>query len=143
MKVSKIRIKNFRLLKDIEIDLEDELSLIIGKNNCGKTSILTCLNKLLTSQSGTSLNFDDINLEFQGKLVDCILNSKSWNDEKNKGIEVYLYIEYNDLDNLANISTLMMDLDPKNYTVVLKVEYILDCDNFKILNKCTKPFIMM
>ena len=135
MKVSKIRIKNFRLLKDIEIDLEDELSLIIGKNNCGKTSILTCLNKLLTSQSGTSLNFDDINLEFQGKLVDCILNSKSWNDEKNKGIEVYLYIEYNDLDNLANISTLMMDLDPKNYTVVLKVEYILDCDNFKILKK--------
>ncbi len=38
MKISKIKVKNYRLLKDFDIDLEDELSLIIGKNNCGKTN---------------------------------------------------------------------------------------------------------
>lgn len=33
MQVIKIIINNFRLLKHTEIDLEKELSLIIGKNN--------------------------------------------------------------------------------------------------------------
>ena len=37
MKIKQIEIKNYRLLKDFAIDLEDELSLVIGKNNCGKT----------------------------------------------------------------------------------------------------------
>ena len=43
MKITKIIINNFRLLKNTEIDLEKDLSLIIGKNNCGKTSVLSAL----------------------------------------------------------------------------------------------------
>ena len=45
MKVKKIHIENYRMLKRIDIDLEENLSLIIGKNNCGKTSFLSILNK--------------------------------------------------------------------------------------------------
>lgn len=45
MKVFKIQISDFRLLKDFSIDVEDELSLVIGKNNTGKTSILSVLDK--------------------------------------------------------------------------------------------------
>lgn len=47
MNCSKIVIKNFRLLKDITVELEDELSLVIGKNNVGKTSLLLVLKKLV------------------------------------------------------------------------------------------------
>lgn len=43
MKVKKIHIENYRMLKRIDIDLEENLSLIIGKNNCGKTSFLSIL----------------------------------------------------------------------------------------------------
>ena len=43
MFLSKITVQNFRLLKDFSIDLEKELSLIIGKNNSGKTSLLYLL----------------------------------------------------------------------------------------------------
>ncbi len=43
-----------------------------------------------------------------------------------------MYIEYNENDNIANISPLLMDLDPDNYVVVLKKEYILnDIDQLK------------
>lgn len=38
MKLSKIYVDNFRLLKELRLDLQSELSLVIGKNNCGKTS---------------------------------------------------------------------------------------------------------
>ena len=41
MKITKIKVKNFRLLKEFELDLEESLSLVIGKNNCGKTSLLS------------------------------------------------------------------------------------------------------
>lgn len=134
MKISKIKIRNFRILKDIEIDLEDDLSLIIGKNNCGKTSILTCLNKFLEFSNNASLNFEDFNLDYQNNLVDGILGKKEWNQES-KGIELYLCIQYNDSNNLSNISSLMLDLDPKNYTVVLKAEYTLDEDKFENMKK--------
>lgn len=32
MKIFKLEITNFRLLKDFSMDLEEELSLVIGKN---------------------------------------------------------------------------------------------------------------
>ncbi len=38
MKLSKINIKNFRRLEDVEIDLEDEETVFVGPNNSGKTS---------------------------------------------------------------------------------------------------------
>lgn len=128
MKITKMIIKNFRLLKNIEIDLEKDLSLIIGKNNCGKTSVLSVLKKFLANQ-GVSNNFyfDDFNMDLQKKLAESIQeNSKEWKNLECKGIELILFIEYNDQDNLSNISSLMLDLDPENKIMVLKMEYVLD-----------------
>lgn len=42
------------MLKDFNFDLEDELSLVIGKNNCGKTSLLSALEKFIGSQSASN-----------------------------------------------------------------------------------------
>lgn len=47
MKIKKIQIQNFRLLKNLELDVEDDLSLIVGKNNVGKTSVLSIMDKFL------------------------------------------------------------------------------------------------
>ena len=47
MQIYKIQVENFRLLKNFSIDIEEELSLVIGKNNTGKTSILSALDKFL------------------------------------------------------------------------------------------------
>jgi len=33
MKIAYVHIKNFRLLKDLQIDFQDDLTLILGKNN--------------------------------------------------------------------------------------------------------------
>ncbi len=49
------------------------------------------------------------------------------------GITLKLFIEYNENDNLANISKLMMDLDPDNKTIVLLFEYILPLDKLEQL----------
>ena len=39
MYIQKIHIENFRLLKNVDIVLDKSLTLIVGKNNTGKTSV--------------------------------------------------------------------------------------------------------
>lgn len=123
MKIKKIEVKNYRLLKNFTLDLEDELSLIIGKNNCGKTSLLLALNKFLNSGKFKS---DDINLEYKKQLTRFMLSSfPNETDYIKDGIYLRLYIEYNENDNLSNISELMMDLDESNNQIILNFELAL------------------
>jgi len=125
MKITKIKIKNYRLLKDFELDLEDELSLIIGKNNCGKTSLLSILDKFIGSQLGFS--FDDFNNEFKKELKELIKLEKEPKEKELPRLSLKLFIEYNKGDSLTNIgNSIMMDLDPNNNMVVLGFEYKLD-----------------
>lgn len=124
MKITKIKVKNYRLLKDFELDLEESLSLIIGKNNCGKTSLLSILDKFIGGKSlSNNFKFDDFNSEFKDELKAKIES----NDETGYlGISLKLFIEYSDADDLSNIgNSIMMDLDPDNKTVVLAFEYKL------------------
>jgi putative ATP-dependent endonuclease of the OLD family len=51
MILRKLKVKGFRSLKDVEIDFEDQLTLLIGKNDAGKSSVLDLLNIVLNSNS--------------------------------------------------------------------------------------------
>jgi len=35
MKIEMAQVRNFQILKELDVDFEDNLSLIIGKNNAG------------------------------------------------------------------------------------------------------------
>ncbi|MBW1650270.1 MAG: ATP-dependent endonuclease [Deltaproteobacteria bacterium] len=140
MKITKIKVKNYRLLKNFSIDLEEELSLIVGKNNCGKTSLLSIMNKSINSDK---FLFDDFNLDFKAeleKLIEKHMSKETEKEYKPVGITLKLFIEYNENDNLANISKFMMDLDPDNKTIVLLFEYILTLDKLKQLREDFKKF---
>lgn len=39
MQLKKIAVKNFRLLHDVELVLEKQTTVIVGRNNSGKTSL--------------------------------------------------------------------------------------------------------
>ena len=64
------------MLKDFSLDLEDELSLIIGKNNTGKTSVLTALDKFLNQSGRKAITLDDFNVELKKELVQYLSGSK-------------------------------------------------------------------
>ena len=123
MKITKVKVKNYRLLKDFELDLENKLSLIIGKNNCGKTSFLSILDKFIGSQAGSKkpFKFEDFNSDFKDELKNKI---ELGGELDYGGISLKLFIEYVDTDDLSNIgNSVMMDLDPDNKTIVLAFEY--------------------
>lgn len=129
MKITKIQVENYRLLKDFSIDIEKELSLVIGKNNCGKTSLLSVIDKFLNGNSG-SFTYEDFNLDFKEEMIGIIGKDVDENYSP-IGIRMKLFIEYTDTDNLSNISNLMMDLDPNNNSIILSFEYTLTSDSIK------------
>lgn len=51
MKIKTIKIKNFRLLHDISLQLENETTIVVGRNNCGKTSLSDIIRKFLSERS--------------------------------------------------------------------------------------------
>ena len=121
MILKKMKVKNFRLLKNFELDFKDELSLVIGKNNCGKTSALIILDKMLNS---SKIMWEDINLEYQKELYKKIIGFDISEQEKVESLEavnLQLFIEYNDNDSYTNIQKFMMDLNPDNNTIVLEI----------------------
>lgn len=131
MKIKKIKVDNFRLLKDFSIDLENQLSLVIGKNNTGKTSLLSVIEKFLTEKSSFSIN--DFNLDRQEELK--TLETKSSikiEDDFSLRIQLLFEIHYSDTDNLQNLSSLILNLESKNI-VVLGFEYFLNPLQFKYL----------
>lgn len=93
-----------------------------------RKNIINIYNANVFSEGkGPGIRYDDFNLEFKLRLTDCIACKKSeWDNTDIQGIELFLYIEYNESDNIANISPLLMDLDPDNHMVVLKIEYVLN-----------------
>lgn len=126
MHIKKISIENFRLLKNFTIDLEDELSLVIGKNNTGKTSLLAVLDKFLNKSDSSKFSIDDFNLDFRNELK-AIIESDTIDEAKYKpiGVKLKIFIEYSDKDDLSSICKIMMDLDPENCTIVLGFEYVI------------------
>ncbi len=120
MVLKEIAVENFRLLKDFKLELKDELSLIIGKNNCGKTSVLVILDKMLNS---SEITWEDVSLERQKELYDEINEFNGDVQEGDKFIEaikLQLYIEYSDIDSYENIQNFIMDLDPENNIILLE-----------------------
>jgi len=137
MKVFKIDVENYRLLKSFSIDLEEQLSLILGKNNTGKTSILSILDKFLNQPDNLRFSIDDFNLEYKKSLKAIIENTTviTETDYKEDGIKLKLFIDYNEKDDLSNLSRVMMDLDPANNVIVLSFEYSLAyIDYLKVRN---------
>lgn len=62
--IDKIRIKNFRALQDVEVDLK-LITLLVGANNAGKTTLLRALNTVL-GVSRNQLNKDDLFIDKDG-----------------------------------------------------------------------------
>ena len=134
MYINKIQIENFRLLKNSILDLENQkekdLSLLIGKNNSGKTSFIMLFDKFLRSNSG--FTFDDFSLELRDKIIG--INEDT--DEFEISIKLIMEITYSKNDALENLSDLILDLSPDTNQVKILFESIIDKD--RLLNELKK-----
>lgn len=127
LRITKLRIQNFRSLKDTEIDLEHYLTVVVGKNNSGKTSFLLALDRFLGGSLTPKFEFDDFNVDLQTTLPSLIQDEVPTPEAFGFcGILLRLFIEYDSDDDLANVGDkVIMDLDPDNRWIVLDFLYHL------------------
>ena len=138
MKITKLTVENYRVLQNFELELENELSLVIGKNNTGKTSLLSILEKFIGGKSSANtFLWDDFSISFQRRLRTFAEQEQISEDEQKlfpDGISLNLYLEYGGVhDNTSNVSNLMMDLDENNNTVIMEFRYSLSFDMLETL----------
>ena len=66
MLIQKVTVRNFRLLADAELVLEDQTTLIVGRNNSGKTSLSEAIRRFLVDQNPTFQIEDFSNASYGG-----------------------------------------------------------------------------
>ena len=152
MYLKKIEISNFRLWKKANIDLERQSTVIVGKNNTGKTSLMDLIQLLVNNRS---ISFDDYplgnrNILYQDILV--YLNGGKSYEELTKSFlltKITMYVDYsleNDDENLGALSPLIIDTDNSIteakieaiYSVVISKEVFDSIFTKEILNEADK-----
>ena len=134
----------YRLLKDFSLELKNDLSLIVGKNNCGKTSVLSVLEKIFNKSSSNTLTWEDISLSHRKEIYEKVklvsdISEKDW--EPILGINLQIWIQYSEIDSYQNIQTFMMDLNPDNNFIILEFTYIIPIQELRDLNLQVSDFI--
>ena len=66
MHIQKVTVRNFRLLADVELVLENQTTLIVGRNNSGKTSLSEAIRRFLVGQNPKFQIEDFSNASYDG-----------------------------------------------------------------------------
>ncbi len=91
MRINQLKIKNFRSIRNLELDLS-ESTVLVGPNNAGKTAILDALRIALGGRGGAVFNEYDIHLhnendnpkDSEGVSIEIISKEKmpgEWSEE--------------------------------------------------------------
>ena len=137
MKIKDVSIKNFRLLEEIRLNVEEDITLIVGKNNTGKTSLFEVVNMFFSEKN--NLSFHDFSQSAYVQFEECFeifekLQTET-NEERKEVLEISLIdsmpciqlviqIEYDKKnDSLINLSEFISDLDDTKNTAMIKLQY--------------------
>lgn len=115
MRITKISVRNFRILQESTLDFDRELCLLLGRNNTGKTSFMVLIEKFLKTGD---FNFNDFSLNLRKKLFAFDESI----DVNELAIQLIMTVEYDENDNLCHLSEFILDLDPECKTVNLLFE---------------------
>jgi len=147
MYVSKMQVKNYRLLKDVTIDFDKSLTLFVGKNNTGKTSIMNIMEFLLSDKK--TLPFEDYPLDCRQTLYDAV--KSYWTGSGDNPFVAFkaavpktsmvLTIDYaTDDESYGALSNFIIDLDDAFNTVIISVSFDVPLNVEETLAKCKSKY---
>lgn len=146
MQLSKIRIQNYRLLVDAELDVHKETTLIVGRNNTAKTSCIDCISTVL---NGKGFSYDDYPLakrqELHNLLAKFMAKDISFSElcENVSIISIEFLVDYSTddpEDNLGALSPFIIDVDLDTTDALIRVEYRIKIEEKILWNLLEKSF---
>ncbi len=70
MRLTKVEMRNYRLLVESDLTIDKDTTLIVGRNNTAKTSFLLFLSGILNNES---LKYDDYPLSKRKDLINSLI----------------------------------------------------------------------
>ena len=130
MYIKKIEIKNFRLLREVDLSLEDRTTVIVGRNNSGKTSLTELFRRLLSDGSPT-FKLEDFSLGAHEQFrVAFSLKQQGKTEVEIRAalpaIEMRLTFAYDRAGNFGPLGEFVIDLDDACTEAVAEIRYELD-----------------
>ena len=134
MQLSKIKIQNYRLLIDADLEVDAKTTLIVGRNNTAKTSCFECVCSVL---EGTPFSFNDYPLSKRENLytkISSYMAKEIAFDTLCKEVEpicVEFLVDYSldDADDdLGALSPFIIDVDVDTTTALIRAEFKLKED---------------
>lgn len=153
MQITKVKIENFRCLKKFELNIEEQenkapFSVIVGRNNTGKTSLLTLFERFFNHKE-SRFKFNDLSIATQNKLSQSLLGkplSLAEFEKCNFDISLMITIIYDPSKdkNISYLGEAILDLenDKNEVTLLCKYgisyeQYLQACNDFE---KCKTEF---
>ncbi|EKK5569382.1 AAA family ATPase [Morganella morganii] len=114
MKLKAISVNNFRLLKDVKLSLEPDTTIVVGRNNSGKTSLTEFLRVLIGSKG--HFRFEDFSLNCLDGFIEAhnlFVQDRELGDIRAAlpEISATLTISYDANENLGPLGDFVIDLD--------------------------------
>lgn len=143
MRVESARIKGYRLFEDEAISFDESTTIIVGRNNTGKTSFVELFYKFFGSGKSATFSIDDFSRKQRTSLQEAASiwqRSRESTDEaqqdtltplENEAIgklpEITLEIEfsYDDDESATPLADLILDLDPERHDALLSCRYYI------------------
>ena len=129
IRLTNVCVEGFRLLDNIEIAVEAGATVVVGRNNSGKTSLTEVFDRFLGEQAG-KFRLED----FAAVVRPKFLSAKGLRDggaaapeavlSELPVIALTLTFTYNPTaDDLGALSPFVIDLDPDCVTAIARIEY--------------------
>jgi putative ATP-dependent endonuclease of the OLD family len=130
MHLHEIAIKNFRLLADAKLVVENTTTVVVGRNNSGKTSLTELFRRLLSDTSPT-FRLEDFSLSVHEQFWNAAVRKQAGDEDAAVRdllpvIEVSLTVHYAPNDpGMALLSEFIIDLDPACTDALISIRYQL------------------
>lgn len=130
MHICRLSIKNFRLLEDVDLCLEKRTTLIVGRNNSGKTSLTEFFRRVLAEDT-PRFKLEDFSLGVHERFWEAFEMHRSGTEEVQirkvlPEIIAELVINYDDdADDFGPLSNFVIDLNKECTTTLVNIRYAL------------------
>lgn len=130
MHIHKVTVSNFRLLADVELMLEVQTTLIVGRNNSGKTSLSEAIRRFLVDQN-PKFQIEDFSNAAYDRFCEALMarNAGRRDDEVRSlipSIELRLLFRYDpEQSDLGPLSEFVIDLNPECNEALVVARYEL------------------
>jgi putative ATP-dependent endonuclease of OLD family len=130
MYLKKIEVKNFRLLHDAALLLEKQTTVIVGRNNSGKTSLTEVMTRLL-AEGNPTFRLEDFSCAAHHCFWDAYLAKLAGTPPEEvrpmlPAIEVRLFFEYETDEQLGTLTDFVLDFDVDCTEALVVISYEIE-----------------